>query len=204
MNRLNYEHQRSDFVSGNDMLAKIIDSDNTTVGGGASSALVGAMAAGMIAMVSKLSVKKDYGLSVDKHMAIASELDQLAFELVEGGKRDEEAFISLMSAYRMPKNNDEEKSIRTDAIHHGSVLASNVPKENGLMCLKVYELGLAILGKSNPSAESDLLIAMELAKVGVYGCALNIRANFPGIRDEMVIRDLENDIETLEKYGGKH
>jgi formiminotetrahydrofolate cyclodeaminase len=190
-------------VTGNDILAKIIDSDNTTVGGGASSAMAGAMAAGMIAMVSKLSVKKDYGLSVEEHMAIAEELDKLAIELVEGGKRDEEAFISLMSAYRIPKNNDEEKSIRTDAIHHGSVLASNVPKENGLMCLKVYELGLAILGKSNPSAESDLLIAMELAKVGVYGCALNIRANFSGIGDGKIIKELEEIVEMLELYGGR-
>ena len=190
-------------MTGNDILAKIIDSDNTTVGGGTSSAMAGAMAAGMIAMVSKLSVKKDYGLSVEEHMAIAEELDKLAIELVEGGKRDEEAFISLMSAYRMPKNNDEDKSIRTDAIHHGSVLASNVPKENGLMCLKVYELGLAILGKSNPSAESDLLIAMELAKVGVYGCALNIRANFSGIGDGKIIKELEEIVEMLELYGGR-
>jgi formiminotetrahydrofolate cyclodeaminase len=202
MNRLNYEHQRSDFVTGNDILAKIIDSDNTTVGGGASSALVGAMAAGMIAMVSKLSVKKNYGLPEEEHISNAAELDKLAIELMDGSKRDEEAFISLMSAYRMPKNNDEEKSIRTDAIHHGSVLASNVPKENGLMCLKVYELGLAILGKSNPSAESDLLIAMELAKVGIYGCALNIRANFSGINDDKIIKELEEAVKKLELYGG--
>lgn len=190
-------------MTGNDMLDKIIDSDNTTVGGGASSALVGAMAAGMIAMVSKLSAKKGYGLSGEEYRAIAAELDDLAIELMAGSKRDEEAFILLMSAYKLPKNNDEEKSIRTDAIHRGSVLASNVPKENGFMCLRVYELGRSLLGKSNPNAESDLLIAMELAKVGVYGCILNIRANFSGISDKKAIEELEKAVEILEQYGGR-
>ncbi len=190
-------------MTGNDMLAKIIDSNNTTVGGGASSALVGAMAAGMIAMVSKLSVKKNYGISGEEHIVIAAELDQLAKKLLDGSKRDEEAFVELMSAYRMPKSNDEEKRIRTEAIHYGSVFASNVPKENGYMSLRVYELGQAILGNSNPNAESDLLIALELAKTGIFGCALNIRANFSGISDEETIKDLEKDLETLEKYGGK-
>ncbi|MDP3385877.1 MAG: cyclodeaminase/cyclohydrolase family protein [Eubacteriales bacterium] len=190
-------------MTGNDMLAKIIDSDNTTVGGGASSALAGAMAAGMIAMVSKLSVKKDYGLPVEEHMSIAAELDGLAMCLLDGSKRDEEAFLALVSAYRMPKSNDEEKRTRAEAIHQGSVFASNVPKENGLMCLKAYELGLAIVGKSNPNAGSDLLIALELAKTGVFGCALNIRANFPGIRDEKVIKEFEKVLRTLEQFGGR-
>lgn len=188
---------------GNNMLAKIIDSDNTTVGGGASSAMVGAMAAGMIAMVSKLSIKKDYGISGEDHLAIAAELDELAVKLLDGSNRDEEAFVKLMSAYRMPKSNDEEKSIRTEAIHQGSVFASDVPKENGFMCLRVYELGRVILGNSNPNAESDLLIALELAKTGIFGCTLNIRANFPGIKDDTVIKKLEKDLKTLEQYGGK-
>ncbi|HBH13508.1 MAG: Formiminotransferase-cyclodeaminase [Clostridiales bacterium 38_11] len=190
-------------MTDNDILAKIIDSDNTAVGGGASSALVGAMAAGMIAMVSKLSVKKDYGIPGEAHLAIATELDGLAKKLQDGSKKDEEAFITLMSAYRMPKSSDEEKSIRKKAIHQGSVSASNVPKENGFMCLRVYELGQAIMGNSNPNAESDLLIAIELAKIGIFGCTLNIRANFIGIRDEQVKGELEKDLEILEQYGGK-
>lgn len=41
-----------------DVVDKILDSNDVTVGGGSTSAIVGAFAAGLLSMVAKLSLKK--------------------------------------------------------------------------------------------------------------------------------------------------
>jgi len=50
-----------------EILRKIIDSKDFTVGGGSAAALSGAMAAGLVGMVARLSVDKNYGLSSEKY-----------------------------------------------------------------------------------------------------------------------------------------
>ncbi|SHJ89927.1 formiminotetrahydrofolate cyclodeaminase [Dethiosulfatibacter aminovorans DSM 17477] len=185
-------------MMGNDILGKIIDSDNTKVGGGASSALSGAMAAGMISMVAKLSVKKEYGFSGDEYKIMAEELDILAEGLMHGAKKDEEAFVELMKAYKLPKETDEDKAARRQAIQDGSILASRVPESNAIMCRKVLDMGNTLVGKSNPNAASDLMVSIKLAELGVYGCILNIRANLPSIKDEKTLQEFEASIKKLE------
>lgn len=190
---------RSIEMVSSEILGKIIDSDNTKVGGGASSALSGSMAAGMISMVSKLSIKKEYGFKGEEYSAMSEELDELAKKLLEGSENDEKAFIELMKAYRLPKESDEDKAVRKQAIQDGSILASRVPESNAVMCKKVLEIGNKLLGKSNPNAESDLLVSLKLAELGIYGCILNIKANMPTIKDEKILKEFEDSIKELEK-----
>lgn len=182
-----------------EILGKIIDSNNTKVGGGASSALSGAMAAGMISMVSRLSIKKEYGFKDEEYKEMAEELDELAKDLLKGAENDEEAFVELMKAYKLPKVTEEDKAARRLAIQDGSILASRVPESNAIMCKKVLGMGNKILGKSNPNAESDLLVSLKLAELGVYGCILNINANLPSIKDEKILKEFKDSIKELEK-----
>lgn len=185
------------------MLEKVIDSNNFTVGGGAASALAGAMAAGMISMVAKLSTKKDYGLTVDKYNDISKEADKLAKDLLIGAQEDEEAFCKIKDAYALPKTTEEEKKNRSTAIQNGGIAAATVPQNNGLMCKRVYELGMMLKGQSNPNAGSDLAEAIMLANAGVKGCILNIEANLPLIKDQKKILEFEKYIDELSKQSGR-
>ena len=60
-----------------DILDLILDPEDVTVGGGCSSALSGAMAAGLMGMVAKLSMKKEFGLTKDELQLIVDELEKL-------------------------------------------------------------------------------------------------------------------------------
>lgn len=182
-----------------DVIDKILDSKDVTVGGGSASAISGAMAAGLMSMVARLSTKKDYGLTEAKYLEVAEELDILSKELLEGSEKDTEAYLLIKNAYSMPKSNEEEKAARSAAIRKAGEAAATVPKENGYMCKRVYELGQSLVGKSNDAAFSDLIIGVNLAKLGIEGCVMNIEANLPMIKDEEIIEGFKKHIEVLRK-----
>ncbi|WP_459195845.1 cyclodeaminase/cyclohydrolase family protein [Wukongibacter baidiensis] len=187
-------------MSGTEMMKKVIDSDNFTVGGGAASALAGAMAAGMISMVAKLSLKKAYGLTVDEYKAISEEADKLAKELLLGAQEDEKAFSMIKDAYGLPKSTDEEKKRRSIAIQNGGIAAATVPKNNGFMCKRIYELGMMLKERSNPNASSDLAEAIMLANAGIKGCILNVEANLPLIKDQEKKSEFQSHVDDMNRY----
>lgn len=180
-----------------DVLNKILDSNDVTVGGGSASALSGAMAAGLIGMVARLSTKKDHGLSAEEHLEIADELDKLGKELLVGSDEDTKAYLLIKDAFSLPRGTDEEKSVRAKAIESAGVSAATVPKDNAYRCKRIFELAKIMDGKYNTNASSDFVIGMDLAKLGVKGCILNIEANLSLIKDESTKKEFEKHIEVL-------
>ena len=85
------------------VMERIFDSEDTTVGGGAASALSGAMAAGMIGMVARLSAKKPVNLTVEEYGEIAEECDKLTAQLQQGAVNDMLAYRKIVDAFRLPK-----------------------------------------------------------------------------------------------------
>ena len=108
-----------------DVLSKIIDSEDTTVGGGSASALSGAMAGGMIAMVAKLSRKKPVNFSVEQYDAIAAECDALAEKLQQGCVNDTQAYCMIVDAFKLPKGTEAEKAARSEARRQITLILRN-------------------------------------------------------------------------------
>lgn len=177
-----------------DVLNKIIDSDDTTVGGGSASALSGAMAAGIISMVAKLSKKKPVNFTVEQYDAIALECDQLAVSLQQGSISDTKAYCMIVDAFKLPKETDEEKAIRSAAVQTAAICAAEVPRDNGRLNARVHALGAMMKGNSNPACLSDLTSALYLSEGGVKDCVLNIQANLGLIKDESICQVLKNDM----------
>ncbi|MEA4847587.1 MAG: cyclodeaminase/cyclohydrolase family protein, partial [Clostridiaceae bacterium] len=114
-----------------DILGEIIDSDNFTVGGGSSSAIAGAMAAGIVSMVSKLSMKKPEKLTIEEYDKISRQADELAKQLLQGAEDDKRAYCMIKEAYALPKNTAEEKQLRSKATSEAGKKAAGVPRVNG-------------------------------------------------------------------------
>lgn len=180
-----------------DVIEKIIDTKDVTVGGGSASAISGAMGAGLIGMVARLSTKKDYGLTSDQYIKIAEELDLLSKALLDGSEEDTKAYLLIKNAYSMPKSTDEEKKERSTAIQDAGFAAASVPKNNAYNCKRVYDLGMKLIGKSNDAAYSDLIIGINLVKLGIEGCLLNVEANLPLIKREELKEGFEKHIKIL-------
>jgi formiminotetrahydrofolate cyclodeaminase len=179
------------------ILTKISDVDNFNVGGGAASALAGSQASGMIGMVANLSLKKDYGLSDEIYLEIVGTAKKLSDDLLEGAEEDEVAFLKIRNAYKLPKGTNFEKNIRKNAVQFGFISAANTPLKNAYLCKEVYTLGVKLLKKSNPNAETDLEIAIDLAKLGLNGCIKNVRVNLSMINDEDILKGFKNHLQIL-------
>lgn len=180
-----------------DIFDMVVNSDDFTAGGGSASALAGAMAGGMVSMVAKLSHAKPVNLTVPEYEAVSKEADALAKELLRGSEQDNEAYCMIKAAYGLPKETEDEKEVRKQAIRDAAYQAALVPKQNGERNKEVYELARKLEGSSNPNCLSDLLSAKYLSHSGVKGCILNIEANLSMIKDEQRTREMENAIKSL-------
>lgn len=177
-----------------DVICKVIDSNDTSTGGGAASALAGAMAAGMISMVAKLSKKKPVNFTVEQYDKIANECDRLADDLKQGSLKDITAYGMILDAFKLQKSTDDEKKTRSYAISTAAEMAAVVPRDNAKFCARVHKLGITLCGNSNPACKSDLVCALYLSEIGVKGCVLNIQANLNMIKDETICAALKDDM----------
>lgn len=180
-----------------DVLKLILDADDVTVGGGSASALSGAMACGLIGMVCKLSVKKDYGISPEEQLEYAKELEGIKEKLLAGVVDDANAYGVIRDAFKLPKGTEEEVRARKKAIANAGVVGATAPMENAKLCKRVYDIGIELEGKSNPNCHSDLVIGYELAKIGTNGCLMNIEANLPLVKDQDKIDEFERAMTEL-------
>ncbi len=169
---------------------KVLDPEDTTTGGGTASAMAGAMAGALVAMVARLSTGKD-GMEPDRfYDEVTAEAEALSGELLDGGREDSQAFVAIRSAFRLPKQTDEQKAARREAIQAAWRNAARVPLTNAERCARVLELGAQLRGRSHPSAASNLECAMLLARAGLLGCLENVEINLASVEDQGVAAEL--------------
>lgn len=165
---------------------KVLDSEDDATGGGTASAVAGAMAAGLVGMVARVSKGKPDLETDEFYDAIDTEAQQLTRDLMMGGREDSAAFGAVMRAFTLPKCTEEEKAARSAAIQEGMVGATRVPLENGTRCVRVLELADRLSASFNRNAESDLAVARSLAGSGAVGCLANVEINLSSVKDEEV------------------
>jgi formiminotetrahydrofolate cyclodeaminase len=163
------------------VLARILDASDASVGGGSAAALSAAMAAGLLGMVARLSVARGLPLSDDRYQAVATEADELRDGLIEGAAEDAAVYALVKGAYGLPRDTDEHRAARKTAIDEALIAAATVPRDNARRAARVLKLCRELAGKSNESAASDLAVGEDLARVGVLGCAGNIDVNVSSV-----------------------
>lgn len=164
------------------IIDQVWDTKNFDAGGGAASAISASMAAGLVGMVARLSLGKNYGMDDRDFERIAAEMDFLCLELKSGAAQDGKAFLGIKTAFALPKNTESEKKGRREAIEKAAIRAAEVPLENGKKAVRIMDIGRSLIDRSNPAAASDLEIGIALAITAIVGCALNIDANLPLIK----------------------
>jgi len=176
---------------------RVLDASDNSTGGGTASSVAGAMAAGLAAMVARLSMGKKDLEPTQHYQTIAEEAEMLSHELFKGGHEDAAAFDRVSTAYKMPKDTAEAKTVRSQTIQSAMLHAAEVPLSNAGRCKRVLELCNSLKNSFNTNAASDLDCGIHLATAALKGCAANVRINLPYIKDENTRKDIEVRLELI-------
>ena len=160
-------------------------SSSPAPGGGSGSALSGALGTALAEMVINLTVGKKKYAEVSAELAdLLPKLAAVRQELQGAVDRDTEAFNLVMAAFGLPKETDDEKSIRRKAIQEATLKATEVPLGVMEAALKALEMTLTVAKKGNKNSASDAGVAGLLLSTAIDGAALNVKINLPGLPDD--------------------
>lgn len=174
-------------------------SKQPTPGGGAASALCGAVAAALTSMLANLTVGKAGSEENEQQTAqIIDAAGKLREELTVLADDDAAVFGKFMAAYRMPKTTDEEKAARTAAIQQAAVAAADVPMQIAEKSMEVLLLARRIIVIGNPNAISDGTVSAIVARAALRSALYNVKINLGLIKDAAYVEQATAKMQTLE------
>jgi formiminotetrahydrofolate cyclodeaminase len=171
-----------------------------TPGGGSAAAYAGAMAAGLVSMVARLTIgKKKYQDQEEAMKKVLEESENLRAELRDAVARDSNAFDKVMAAYQREKSDPERK----EAIQEATLGAALIPLEVAEKSLRIMELALTIARTGNLNAISDAGSAVNLAFASLNSAAYNVRINLSGLSKGKKTDKIKQTIEKIEDQAWK-
>lgn len=179
-----------------------IQSDDPTPGGGSVAATVGAMGGALTNMVGSLTIDKKIYAEVpeDKKLIMENnhkEIEKVVQELIAIVDEDSTAFDGVMKAFKLPKETEEDKKKRSEAIQEGYKEALEVPLRCGEKCFKVLELQDVFADHGNVNAITDVGVGTLLAYSGLEGALFNVTINLKSIKDEAYRKEIEEKVSSL-------
>ena len=182
-----------------DFLAAL-GADTPTPGGGTAAATAGAMGASLAEMVARLTLSKEkYAASHDAVRPIL-EAGQLAREeFVTLAREDSEAYDAVVAARRLPKDTDEQKAARQNAIALANRRAAEVPMRTARAAARLLAALPELAEKGNPNAASDVGAAALLLDACAEGALLNVGINLSGIEDAALVAEMQRETAVLQE-----
>lgn len=180
----------------------ILRSDEPAPGGGSVSALAGAQGAALMGMVCDLTTSKEKYAEHHEVCKVAKVKADLLYKgFAEGVDRDTEAYNLVSTAFKMPKETDEEKAARKKAIADGTLEATKIPFSVMKMADEGLELAQEMMGHTNPNTASDFGVAILNLMACMKGAWLNVKINLPGVKDEALAKEYAEKGEAMVKKG---
>lgn len=176
-------------------------------GGGSIAAMSAATAAALTEMVANLTIgKKGYDDVQEEMTELASTLPSVREGFIADIDRDAKAFNKVMDAFKLPKETDEEKAVRRNAIQDGMKNAATVPLEVARDAFGIMEFASKVVEKGNKNAVTDGAVAAMMARTAVLSALFNVKINLGSIKDEdfvskvaAEVAELESNVQKIEK-----
>lgn len=177
-----------------------LSSNSPAPGGGSASALSGSIGAALVSMVAELTIGKEKYKEVETEMVnVRDRAKILKDKFMVFIKEDEEAFNKVMAGYKLPKNTEEEKQVRSNAIQLALQEAAKVPLEVMKSAKDAIELAAICASKGNTNSISDAGVAAIELKTAGRGAMYNVLINLGSIKDDAFKNRVKSEAEELFK-----
>ncbi len=166
-----------------------IASSEPTPGGGSVAALALAHAHSLAMMVARLTEgKKKWADGHETAQSVISESQAGLAESLRLAEIDADAFESVMSAYRLPRETEEEKEIRKKSIRDATIGAAEAPLATASSARRLLSSLERLCESCNENALTDIASSSELCLSAVKIAAMNVRINLDFIDGDDVDR----------------
>ncbi|GKZ03265.1 formiminotetrahydrofolate cyclodeaminase [Paraclostridium bifermentans] len=182
--------------------SKEVDSNSPAPGGGSVSALASNIGVSLARMMTNLSFGKKKYESLDEEIRKEfterfNKLGDIREELLILVDKDTESFDAYMKALKMPKETDEEKIVRKEAIKCATEFSIEVPFKTASISLESLKL-LSFMAKyGNQNAITDIGVGTLLIYTGIEGAILNVKVNLLGLDDESMVSEYTKDCNAI-------
>jgi formiminotetrahydrofolate cyclodeaminase len=147
-------------------------------GGGSASAAAGAMAAGLAAMVERLTIGREkYAAHQDEMEKVLAQAERLRGQMLALVDADTVAYQNVMAAYRLPKGDAEQQAARKSAVQEALLHAADIPLAAAEAAVQILNLAALASQHGNKNAASDAAVSALLAHAALHGAARNVRIN---------------------------
>ena len=167
-------------------------------GGGSISAYVGTLGVALGTMVANISGHKqgwdDKWEYFSEWAAKGQTYKKTLLHLVD---EDTNAFNKIIDGFRMPKETEEEKKLRAEAIENATKYATEVPFNVMETAFNSLEVMQAMLTNGLQSSLSDGAVGVLCAKAAVTGAYFNVKINAKDIKDRVFAENIIKKAEAL-------
>ena len=169
-------------------------------GGGCTAALNAALAASLTEMVANLTLGRKEFQTVEEDMReIAQAAADLRTKLQNDIDNDAQAYQAVLAAFKLPKNTDDEKKQRSNAIQQAFKTAATVPLNVARDAITLMDLAARAINAGNPNAVTDGAVGVLAARTAALAAAYNVKINLSAIKDTEFVTELTREIEALEQ-----
>ena len=173
---------------------KLVGAKITMPGGGAASALVGALGAALCEMAANFTIGNKRYYDVEPEMkSIVERAEKLRVRMLELSDEDAKAFPELSAAWRLPKDYPNRKEIFTRA----ALNVCKAPLEMVKCCCEAIDLLAVVMEKGNIMLISDVGCGVSLCEAAMSSAAMNVYINTGSLKDCPEAREMESQIDSL-------
>jgi len=156
-----------------------------TPGGGSVAAYMGNLGAALGAMAARFTAgRKGFEAHEAALAAEVARLDELATRLALLVDEDSRSYDKVTTAYALPRDTDEQKSARRDAIQAALRTALGAPLATCRDAVATLATLDTLANHVNPNLASDVAVGAYAAGAAYRGAWINVLINLGGIKDD--------------------